>query len=175
MSEKNIQERISYTEEKMDGIKTKVQILIRIVKELEEDFPGRHFTLDGHLVGSIGEVMASYYYGIELYRASVIAHDGEINGKKVQIKITQQDSIVIHHEPEYLIALYLNKGGDVYEVYNGPGKGPWDSATKRDVYNNRHMRVNKLMELDKTVKDTERIPCNHPIEKMKKEYKNKKS
>ena len=99
MSEKNIQERISYTEEKMDGIKTKVQKLIKIVKELEEDFPGRHFTLDGHLVGSIGEVMASYYYGIELYRASVIAHDGEINGKKVQIKITQQDSIVIHHEP----------------------------------------------------------------------------
>lgn len=47
--------RISYTAEKMDGIKDKVQQLIGIVKELEKDFPGRHFTLDGHLVGSIGE------------------------------------------------------------------------------------------------------------------------
>jgi len=72
------------------GIKDKVQQLIGIVKELEKDFPGRHFTLDGHLVGSIGEVMESYYYGIELYAASAVAHDGEIDGKKAQIKITQQ-------------------------------------------------------------------------------------
>ncbi|MCR5545911.1 MAG: hypothetical protein K6F30_05475 [Lachnospiraceae bacterium] len=56
------QEYISYTPEKMDGIKENVQRLIEIVKELEQDFPGRHFTLDGHLIGSIGEVMASYYY-----------------------------------------------------------------------------------------------------------------
>lgn len=32
--------------------------MISIVGELEADFPGRHFTLDGHPAGSIGEVMA---------------------------------------------------------------------------------------------------------------------
>lgn len=164
--------RISYTAEKMDGIKDKVQQLIGIVKELEKDFPGRHFTLDGHLVGSIGEVMASYYYGIELYAASAIAHDGEIDGKQIQIKITQQEDIVINHEPEYLIALYLNKNGNVYEIYNGPGKEPWDSASKRDSHNNRHMRVNKLMELDQHVEDNRRIKAIHEIEKMRVEYKN---
>lgn len=169
------QDRIVYTEEKMDAIKKKVQRLIEIVKELEDDFPGRHFTLDGHLVGSIGEVMASYYYGIELYSASAVAHDGEIDGKKIQIKITQQEDIVINHEPEYLIALYLNKSGDVYEIYNGPGKEPWNSASKRDSHNNRHMRVNKLMEMDKQVSDDSRIKALHDIEKMKLEYKNKKS
>ncbi len=168
------QERILYTAEKMDGIKEKVQQLISIVKELEQDFPGRHFTLDGHLVGSIGEVMASYFYGIELYTASAVAHDGEIDGKQVQIKITQQDSIVINHEPEYLIALYLNKSGDVYEIYNGPGNAPWDSASKRDSHNNRHMLVNKLMKLDRQVDSSLRIASVHPIEKMKPEYKNKK-
>ena len=57
-------DRISYTEEKMNNIKLQVQKLIGIVNELEADFPGRHFTLDGHLVGSIGEVMAAYYYGV---------------------------------------------------------------------------------------------------------------
>lgn len=167
--------RISYTAEKMDGIKDKVQQLIGIVKELENDFPGRHFTLDGHLVGSIGEVMASYYYGIELYSASAVAHDGEIDGKKVQIKITQQEDIVINHEPEYLIALYLNKNGSVYEIYNGPGKGPWDSASKRDSHNNRHMRVNKLMELDSQVESDKRLKTIHAIEKMRKEFKNPKT
>ena len=57
-------DRISYTEEKMNNIKLQVQKLIGIVNELEVDFPGRHFTLDGHLVGSIGEVMAAYYYKV---------------------------------------------------------------------------------------------------------------
>ena len=167
--------RISYTAEKMEGIKDKVKQLIEIVKELEKDFPGRHFTLDGHLVGSIGEVMASYYYGIGLYAASAVAHDGEIDGKQVQIKITQQEDIVINHEPEFLIALYLNKNGNVYEIYNGPGKEPWDSASKRDSHNNRHMRVNKLMELDRQVDNGKRIQPIHKIEKMELKYKNKKS
>ena len=167
-------EKIVYTKEKMDAIKEKIQKLISIVKELETDFTGRHFTLDGHLVGSIGEVMAAYYYGIELYAASAVAHDGEIDGKKVQIKISQQDDIVINHEPEYLIVLYLRKNGDVFEVYNGPGEAPWNSASKRDSHNNRHMRVNKLMELDKQVSDEFRIAVVNVISKMKPEYKNKR-
>lgn len=157
-----------------DSIKSRVQQLIRIVNELEAEFPDSHFTLDGHLVGSIGEVMAKYHYGIELCTASKENYDGEVEGKKVQIKITQQDNIMISSEPEYLIVLYLNKGGEIYEVYNGFGKEPWDSASKPDSHNYRHMRVNKLMELDKFVSDEERIFALHPIEKMKPKYKNKK-
>ncbi len=167
------QEYISYTPEKMDGIKENVQKLIEIVKELEQDFPGRHFTLDGHLIGSIGEVMASYYYGIKLFEASAPCHDGEVDGRLVQIKITQQDSIVIREKPEYLIALYLNHDGLIYEIYNGPGDAPYESASKFDAYNHRHMRVNKLMELDKLVDPKMRIQSIHKIEKMKTEYKNK--
>ena len=58
---------IHYNKDKMDLIQLKVQELVHIVSELETAFPERHFTLDGHLVGSIGEVMAAYYYGIDLY------------------------------------------------------------------------------------------------------------
>jgi len=165
---------ILYSAEKMNGIKDKIQRLIRIVEELEADFPGRHFTLDGHLVGSIGEVMASYYYGISLYSASTPAHDGEVDGKKIQIKITQQEKIVINEKSEYLIVLYLTKNGDVYEIYNGRGESPWNASSKRDSHNNRHLRVNKLMELDTTVPKGDRIVAKNPIEKMKKEYKNRK-
>ena len=70
--------------------------------------------------------------------------------------------------------MYLNKNGNVYEVYNGPGKEPWNHAGKRDSHNNRHMMVNKLMELDKSVSDEMRIKPIHMIEKMRKEYKNRK-
>lgn len=156
----------------MDLIHNKVLELVRIVSELETAFPGRHFTLDGHLVGSIGEVMAAYYYGIDLYTASTKLHDGQVSGRKVQIKITQQDNVMISGEPDYLIVLYLKRDGNVYEVYNRPGKEPWESAGKTDSHNNRHVRVNKLMELDKSVPVEERINPIHTIEKMKREYKN---
>ena len=170
-------ERIVYSEEKMDKIKEKVQTMISIVAELEKEFPGRHFTLDGHLVGSIGEVMAAYFYGIELYRAGVEKHDGVKDGKEIQIKITQRDDVVISNKPgkpQYLIVLYLTKEGNVYEVYNGPGAKPWKESSEPDSHNNRHIRVNKLMELDAKVKSECRIESLNPIEKMQKGYKNKR-
>ena len=73
-----------------------------------------------------------------------------------------------------MIALYLNKNGSVYEIFNGPGKESWDFASKRDSHNNRHMRVNKLMELDRNIEDEKRIKAIHEIEKMWVEYKNRK-
>ena len=171
-------EKEVYSKGKMELIHKKIQTMIKTVVELEEAFPGRHFTLDGHLVGSIGEVLAAYYYGIDLYEASEPVHDGEDKtGRKVQIKITQQDNIVISSEPEYLLVLYLRKTGNVYEVYNGPGKEPWDMYPQKDSHNNRHMLVNKLMELDAKVAPEKRIEVvkGRSIEKMKKEYKNKKT
>ena len=161
-----------YTKTKIKRLKDYVQQLITIVAEIEREFPERHFTLDGHLVGSIGEVMAAYHYGVQLYDASMPVHDGEVDGRKVQIKISQQDNIVINAEPDYLIVLYLSKKGKVYEVYNGSGKEPWESATKPDNHNNRHMMVNKLMKLDEEVSAEDRIEAKVPIEKMMKEYKN---
>ena len=148
--------------------------MLGIVTELEAEFPRRHFTLDGHLVGNIGEVLAAYYYGIELYKASTKVHGGCIDDREVQIKITQHEDIVINEKPQYLLLLYLTKKGDVYEVYNGPGEKTWNSAGKRESHNNRHMRLNKLMELDALVSEGKRIKRIHPIEKMKKEYKNQR-
>lgn len=168
---------IDNSAEDMRLIHEKVQGMIQTVAELEAAFPGRHFTLDGHLVGSIGEVLAAYYYGIKLYKASEPVHDGEDNEKRrVQIKITQQDNIVISGKPDYLVVLYLTKAGNVYEVYNGPGEKPWNMYPKKDSHNNRHMLVNKLLELDATVAPEDRIKTvdGRTIEKMKKEYKNKK-
>ncbi|MGI4792916.1 MAG: DUF6998 domain-containing protein [Janthinobacterium lividum] len=40
--------------------------LYRTVAALREIAPDRSFTLDGHLVGSIGEVVAAYAYDLKL-------------------------------------------------------------------------------------------------------------
>lgn len=85
---------MEYTSEQIDNAYLKIVELTHIVGDLENSFPGRHVTLDGHLVGSIGEIMAAYYYGIELYEESAPTHGGKsTDGREVQIKITQQVSM----------------------------------------------------------------------------------
>jgi hypothetical protein len=43
-----------------------VAAIYRAVQELEAAYPGRKFTPDGHLVGSIGEVVAARELGLNL-------------------------------------------------------------------------------------------------------------
>jgi hypothetical protein len=51
------------------------------VAELEARYPGRKFTPDGHLVGSIGEVIAAEALGLTLHPASYPGHDAfDANG-----------------------------------------------------------------------------------------------
>jgi hypothetical protein len=158
-----------YTKEQIEVAHCKIQQLIQIVNNLEQTFKGRHFTLDGHLVGSIGEVLASYHYGIKLYEASVAIHDGEApDGRKVQIKITQTDTIIISEQPDYLIILYLNRRtGEVFEIYNGPGEIPFMRSYEYTKHNNRYMSVSMLCEEDTKVKPFERIPAVQDIAKFR--------
>lgn len=143
------------------------------LKELD-----RHFTLDGHLVGSIGEVVASYHYNIDLSKVSQKTYDGIYMDQKsgetieVQIKITQQDSIILHDIPKHLIALYLTEDGNVYEIYNGPANIKYIEKQKRDGYKNKHLSIFKLMEENK--KDYFKIEAKEPLEPMTKEKRNPK-
>lgn len=95
------------------------------VDELEAMFPGRHFTPDGHLVGSLGEALASFHYGVELSPASAHCHDGKCGERNVQVKATQGDRIAMSSEPEYLLVLRLARDGTFTEEYNGPGNPVW--------------------------------------------------
>ena len=85
-----------------------VAALYSIVQDLEAQHPGRKFTLDGHLVGSIGEVIAERSFGIELYPASHAVHDGRTSdGRDVQIKLTGGKSISLREEPDYLLVMKI--------------------------------------------------------------------
>lgn len=63
--------------------------LYQLVRKLEEMFPGRHFTPDGHLVGSIGECLAAYHYGPERLPASSSGADAVKGSISLEIKATQ--------------------------------------------------------------------------------------
>ena len=88
-------------------------------------FPGRHFTPDGHLVGSLGECLAAYHYGLELLPASSPGADAVKDGRKIEIKATQAQSVALRSGPEHLLVLRLNREGGFSEVYNGPGDIVW--------------------------------------------------
>lgn len=108
-----------------------IQELYSIVNKLETIYSGRKFTLDGHLVGSIGEVLVSYYYDLKLLPASTETHDAiSKDGKLVQIKATQGRSVALRSQPDYLIVIKLLSDGNIEEIYNGPGARAWAKVGK---------------------------------------------
>lgn len=136
-----------------------IQELYRIAAELENLYPGRHFTPDGHMIGSIGEVLAAETYGIELFTASAPVHDGRApDGRLVQIKATQVDSVGISECPDYLIVLRILRDGSFEEVYNGLGAPAWDAAGKVQKTSQRRVSLSKLRALNELVGGDERIP-----------------
>ena len=169
--------------EKVTFLSEKVKELNKITSEISAVFPEKSFKLDGILIGNIVEVLTAQAYGITLYKQSEKTHDGEVNGKKVQIKGTQgKDSIVIREEPEYLLVEYLDKeNGTIQEIYNGPGALAWQYRSFVPSMNFYTIRVNKLLELDTTLRDEERIMPVAQVPKFdkgiiaKKEGNNRKS
>ena len=131
-----------------------IQDLYTIVKKLEKAFPGRPFTPDGHLVGSIGEVLAAYHYGLELQTPSKSFDALAANGKKVEIKATQKDRIAMRSEPEFLLVLKILENGEAVEMYNGPGKIVWDNAGPMQSNGQRTVSINKLKKLEAGIPDS---------------------
>lgn len=144
----------------IEAVPALVQQLYAVVGELEGHFPGRKFTLDGHLVGSIGEVLAAYHYGLELYAASAPAHDACCpEGREVQVKATQGRSVGLRCEPEHLLVLKLDRSGGFEEVYNGPGGLAWSAAGKMQKNGQRAVTTSKLAAL------MERVPAHARMER----------
>lgn len=136
-----------------------VQRLYAIVQELEHHFPDRPFTPDGHLVGSIGEVLAAYYYGLTLLPCSAEAHDAKAaDGRRVQIKATQGSSVAMRASCDHLIVIKLLRTGFIEEIYNGPGSSAWETAGRMQRNGQRPISLTRLRALMASVRETERLP-----------------
>ena len=143
----------------IESIPSAVQRLYAIVGELEQAFPGRRFTPDGHLVGSLGEVLAAHAYDLELLPASAPVHDARAkDGRSVQVKATQTRRIAISSEPEHLLVLGLSPDGSFTEEFNGPGKLVWEAAGKVQKNGQRPVSLAKLRKLMDGVPSSERLP-----------------
>lgn len=109
-----------------DKLQALVKGLYATVRELERMFPGRHFTPDGHMVGSLGECLVADAYGLELVTASTKGYDAlSPSGLKVEIKATQGKAVAFRSEPEHAVVVKLLPDGSFEEIYNGPGRFIW--------------------------------------------------
>lgn len=136
-----------------------LESLYASVSRLELLFPGRKFTLDGHLVGSIGEVVAAYMFRLTLVGASSQGHDAmAVDGRPVEIKFTQGKTVAIRHQPGHLIVLHRPAGGPVQVVYNGPGEAAWMRAGAKGSNGQRPISPHRLRQLDREVDPAQRLP-----------------
>ncbi len=71
-----------------------VKQMLSIVAKLCTAYPKKKFTLDGRLVGDIGEVLVEDAYDLELFENVSKLHDAKCrDGRLVQIKATMKTSL----------------------------------------------------------------------------------
>ena len=144
-----------------EKFKSLVKQLYATVNELESMFPGRHFTPDGHMVGSLGECLVADAYGLELMTASNKGYDAvTASGLEVEIKATQSKSVAFRSEPAHTIVIRILKDGSFEEIYNGPGSLVWKQFERKKLPSNGQYQISitKLTKLNKDVAEESRVP-----------------
>ena len=130
------------------------------IKALSATFPNKKFTIDGRLVGDLGEVIAALNYDIELYPISQPCHDGQCSdGRKVQVKATFKNSLTFKTVPDYYLGLRLFEDGRYEEIYNGPGQIIYDRFKHRSGIGEELLSfpILEIQMLSKRVSPTKRI------------------
>jgi hypothetical protein len=126
-----------------------VAAIYRAAHELEAAYPGRKFTPDGHLVGSIGEVVAAEALGLTLYRGGHPVHDAYDENGDVQIKMTAGTAIGLYGPCKRLVVLRIVSPEEAEIVFDGPGDLAWESAGKLKKNGQRVVSLAKLRGLAK--------------------------
>jgi hypothetical protein len=147
----------------MTEISKAIKTLLQTVKELHDAYPQKNFTLDGRLLGDIGEVLVEGAYDLKLFGGLAKHHDAETSDKRlVQIKATMQKSLTFpgDHVPDYYLGILINDDGTFDEIFNGTG-----SIVEQLVRSRAHPKTNlhsvpisTLKKLNETVPQAQKIP-----------------
>ena len=128
-------------------------------QRLHANFPDWNFTLDGNLIGDIGEAYAKAHFDLEKIDGSRKTHDFKTpDDRLVQIKMTQKKTLGLGlTDPsfDYFIALFLSQEGDIHVIYNGKGSRVYE---RPGMPPRKSIAVQKLKELNDQVDKSEIIP-----------------
>jgi hypothetical protein len=148
----------------MDSRKAITEALALIfqgIEKLKSAFPHREFTIDGRLVGDIGEVIAALEYDLVLDDVSLPGHDAVTSdGRRVQIKATFKDQLTFKTVPDFYLGFKLFADGRHEEIYNGPGDLIYKRYASRKGVGSTLLSfpLSELRRLSTTVDPEARIP-----------------
>lgn len=139
--------------------------LFRTVQALNRIYPTRPFTPDGHLVGSIGEVVAADTYDLILEKCSNEGFDAKTKlGQTVEIKLTGGDSVAVSSDaqpPDLLIVLKLEPARGFTEIYNGEFPLDLWSRKRANKRKTKSLSLNELKRLNPRM-----LKQEHPLEEL---------
>jgi hypothetical protein len=138
--------------------------LLNITTSLREKYK-RNFTLDGKLIGDIGEALAREIYNIELHPENTKDYDAfEIgSNKQIQIKSTMKGyfTFPFNHTPEFYLAIKITDTGNIESIYNGPGHiiRKYITDNKLKAYKNSYysFTLNVIKQLNECVMEEDKI------------------
>lgn len=114
---------------------------------------GRPFSPDGHMVGSLGEVVARDKLNLTLMPPSNTGYDAtDKQGRRVEIKATTRNAIRLSAsgtKVERLVVVQISNDGDAEIVYDGPAAPAWEAAGKPQKNGQRSISISTLKELAK--------------------------
>lgn len=142
-------------------LKEGLALVFQGIERLSSAFPTRRFTIDGRLVGDVGEVIAELEYDITLHKVSQPDYDGiTSDGRRVQIKATFKESLTFKTTPDYFLGFKLYEDGRFEEVYNGPGHLIFEKYQHRAGIGTSLLSFpnSALRELSRAVHPEEQIP-----------------
>ena len=143
------------------AINDALKLIFEAIERLKRAFPNRAFTIDGRLVGDVGEVIAALEYDLVLHDVSQPTHDATTaDGRNVQIKATFQDALTFKTVPDYYLGFRLYPDGRHEEIFNGPGKLIYERYIKRKGIGVVLLRfpVAELRRLSDKISPSERVP-----------------
>jgi hypothetical protein len=142
-----------------DELPEQIRKLYAVIDDLAARYPPLRFTLDGRLVGDIGEALARDWFGLELLGANNKDHEAKApDGRMVQVKTTQRDVVGLglkRADFSHLIVIKPNREGAAEVVYNGAGWRVWDELA---AIKSCSIGVDRLRRLDGAVPEHERLP-----------------
>src|SRR5436309_6517563 len=95
-------------------LRESVQQLLAIVDRLQQAYRKKRFTLDGRLVGDIGDTLVEHEYAVELPEGVQKHHDARAHGGRlVQIKATLRSedpafTFPVDHVSDYYLAIVIH-------------------------------------------------------------------
>ncbi|UCJ16024.1 hypothetical protein K5Q02_19740 [Pseudomonas sp. MM211] len=146
--------------QKHRAITEALELIFEGIQKLKDTFPNRVFTIDGRLVGDIGEVIAELEYDMAVHEVSQPRHDGVASdGKLVQVKATFKNFLTFRTVPDYYLGFRLHPNGEYEEIFNGPGQIIYDRYIHRKGIGLSLLSfpISELRKLSKSVPTHQRI------------------